>query len=354
MRFLIAASGSGGHLLPAVFIAKALQELEPTAEIRFVGSGRPLEAKVIDSRGFQRYIVPISGIKGLGIAGALKFLFRMPASVVKVWRILRDFKPDVVIGVGGYVSVFPVLLARLRGIATWIHEAEMHPGMANEFLGRISSKVSLAYMDTRIGTAESRVFTGHPVRPEMKQVTPPTQTAPQHLLILGGSQGALALDRAMINLADEVAKLGLAVQHQSRPDQIEALTSAYDAAGVTAKVFSFTDDMVAAYSWSDLIVARSGAGSVLEVGVSGRPAIFVPLPNSQGDHQIRNAESLSKTGRAVVVLEGDGFEKRLFNAVKECVAQKRYREMVDSIWPERPLEAARAIAEGIVALARKD
>jgi UDP-N-acetylglucosamine--N-acetylmuramyl-(pentapeptide) pyrophosphoryl-undecaprenol N-acetylglucosamine transferase len=352
VRVLIAASGSGGHLLPAVFIANAIQKEAPNAEIQFVGSGRPLEEKVIVARGFKRTVVELTGLKGLGVVGLFKFLVRLPKALLSVWRLLGEFRPHVVIGVGGYVSVLPVLAARLRGIPTWIHEAELNPGMANSFLGRFSSRVSVAYEKTTIGSSGSRVHTGHPVRPEMADVKPVSTEAPKNLLVLGGSQGAKSLDRTLASLAPKLKELGVNVMHQSRADQVSGLEEAYGRAGVQAKVFSFTDDMVGAYSWSDVIVARSGAGLVLEIGVSGRPAIFVPLPNSQGGHQIINAEMLEKPGRALIVLEGDDFEGRLLGALSGILKPDNYRKMCAVRIESRGLTAAGAIAKGVLQLSK--
>lgn len=351
VKILIAASGSGGHLLPAVFIAKALLRERPDADIRFIGSGRPLEERVIDARGFKRYVVSVTGLKGLGLKGALKFFGKLPTALLSTWRLFNEFRPDAVIGVGGYVSVLPVLVARLRGIPTWIHEAELHPGMANTFLAYFTTKVSVAFADTKIGSSTSKVYTGHPVRPEMADVNPLAHE-PKNLLILGGSQGARSIDQALRDLAPEIRQLGLSIMHQSRADEVSNLESAYSAAGLDAKVFSFTDDMIGAYSWSDVILARSGAGLVLEIGVSGRPAILVPLPNSQGDHQIINAEMLAKPGRALMVLEGAEFKSRLIAALRSVVSPATFQKMASAQIENRSLGAAPAIAKGVLGLVR--
>ncbi|NDC39034.1 MAG: UDP-N-acetylglucosamine--N-acetylmuramyl-(pentapeptide) pyrophosphoryl-undecaprenol N-acetylglucosamine transferase, partial [Proteobacteria bacterium] len=193
-RILIAAGGTGGHIFPALHVARATAQLSPGAAVAFIGSGRPLEEKLIDGSGYQRFVLPSVRIMQQGVLGLVKFALTAPFAIFKVRALLKEFKPDVVVGMGGYVTVLPVLVAKLMGIPTWIHEAELHPGLANKVLGLISSKVSVAFSSTRMLTSRELIHTGHPVRPELAGIaTMPSPDVPRRLLIVGGSQGARAI-----------------------------------------------------------------------------------------------------------------------------------------------------------------
>ena len=259
LRFLIAASGTGGHLIPAVHIADAIKSAHPHCEIEFIGAGRPLEETLIVARGFKRHIVAASGIKRRGVLGVLSFIAKLPVATSQLLRLYRSFSPSVVIGVGGYVSVLPVVVARLKGIPTWTHEAELHPGLANRVLARVADCMSVAFDETRIRGRARLQVTGHPVRQELRAIDRVLvrEGAPKHLLILGGSQGARGLDSAVTEIAPMLAERGISVVHQARPEEAETVAAAYRAAKVSAHVVSFIDDMPGAYEWADIIVSRA-------------------------------------------------------------------------------------------------
>lgn len=352
LRVLIAASGSGGHLFPALHIARAIVAESSGAVIEFVGSGRPLEAKLIDPHGFKRHVVPITGIKQRGIKGVLDFALAVPRAVWRLGRVLRELRPDVVVGVGGYVSVLPVLLGRLRGIPTWIHEAELKPGLANGFLSLFADKISVAFADAAIKRRSAVVYTGHPVRAglaEVRRMTPREKLS--RLLVLGGSQGATAIDRVVGEIAPVLAARGIEVWHQCRPENVLAVQRAYTEAGVVARVDSFIDDVSAAFAWSDVVVSRSGASALMETSVVNIPAIFVPYPFAQGNHQRANAEVLVRAGKALLVEEGDSFADRLGRALGDIFTPERYAAILGAPYEARSVDAAKRIAAGVSALA---
>lgn len=350
---LIAASGSGGHLLPAVYIARAIKRQSPSHEIAFVGSGRPLEEKLIDPEGFPRHIVTISGIKRTGLVGKLRFLLRFPAAVCATWGLISRVKPAVVVGVGGYVSVLPVLLARLRGIPTWIHEAELHPGLANHLLSYVTSKISLAFESSRMPCARKTVYTGHPVREQIRAIAPvqaPSNGVISHLLVMGGSQGADAVDRAMVAVAPLLRERGIEVWHQSRVENVEFVRRGYSEAGVTSQVVPFIDQLPEAYRWAHLIVSRAGAGAVMEISAVNIPAILIPLPATQIG-QADNARFLERLGKALVVPEGEAMHERLQAALRALLEPARYAQMKQAAGDQRALDAADRIAAGVLSLA---
>lgn len=350
-RILIAASGSGGHLFPALHIARAIKALAPDARIEFVGSGRPLEEKLIVGNGFPRHIVKITGIKQRGIKGIFDFLGAMPRALSSLRSIVNDLKPHVVIGVGGYVSVLPVVLARVRGIPTWIHEAELKPGLANAFLSVFSDKISTAFQGAQIRRKSAVVYTGHPVRAGLNEIR---RSSPReklsHLLILGGSQGAQGIDRAMGELGTFLRDRGIEVWHQCRADNVDSVKAAYASHGVSARVDSFIDDMRGALSWSDIVISRSGASAIMELGVVNIPSVFVPYPFAQGNHQLANAKVLAAAGKALIVEEGEGFPTRLKAALEKLLTPDFYAETLSRPYEGRSADAATTIARGALQL----
>lgn len=353
-RVLIAASGTGGHLMPAVQIAKALQRLEPSAQIEFVGSGRALEAKIVDAAGFRRHVLSTSGVKGRGVVGALQFIAGFPRAWFQVRKLIRDFHPSVIVGVGGYVSVLPVLSGWLSGIPTWVHEAELKPGLANNLLCRVASRTSVAFHDARMPSAARIERTGHPIRSDLQSLRGrmPVGEFPRRALILGGSQGADAIDRACVELASVFREKGTEVWHQCRPENVEFVAAGYKEAGVAARVEPFIDNMCEAYAWADFAISRAGAGAVMEIEAVNLPTIFVPYPFAQGNHQSANARTLVLKQKALLVEEGPDFVSRLRQAVGSFFSGGLFSQMAARPADLRSLDAAETIARGVLAIRR--
>jgi UDP-N-acetylglucosamine--N-acetylmuramyl-(pentapeptide) pyrophosphoryl-undecaprenol N-acetylglucosamine transferase len=353
LRILVAASGSGGHIIPALHIVKAVRALDPLSAIEFIGSGRPLEEKLIIGNGYQRHVVRLAGVKNRGLKGLLQFGLRLPIATVQLLALFRRFRPDVVVGVGGYASVLPVVLARLLRIPTWIHEAELDPGLANKVLSYFADRISVVFADTAVKGRAQVVVTGHPVRPELANVnaTASRDGAPKRLLVLGGSQGARGLDEAVTTIAPIAKERDVEVVHQCRPDHMDLVVNAYRAEGVKASVVPFIDDMAGAYEWSDVIVSRAGASSVAEISCVNRPALFVPYPFQTGTHQSDNAQVLVAQGKALVVEETQpNFPTRLKAALEQLLSPEQYLAMKSRPHEARGLQAASAIAHGILSL----
>jgi UDP-N-acetylglucosamine--N-acetylmuramyl-(pentapeptide) pyrophosphoryl-undecaprenol N-acetylglucosamine transferase len=353
LRVLVAASGTGGHLIPALQIMQALQRAQPDGVIEAIGTGKPLEEKVIVSNGFVRHIVSAAAIKQRGPLGILRFLCTLPKGVLGCMTLFRRRQPDVVVGVGGYVSVLPVIVARLMGIPTWIHEAELHLGLANRALSFFADRISISFGETKVRGRAKPVFTGHPVRPELRGVnrSGDREGAPSRLLVLGGSQGARGLDTVISEIAPLLHDRGVEVVHQCRAENMELVVNSYRAAKVKASVVPFIEDMAGAYEWSDLIISRAGASSVAEIACVNRPAILVPYPFQQGTHQTDNARSLADAGKAVVLEETEAqFAVRLRETLARLLDPVEYKEMKKIPSEPRGLGAADAIAQGIIAL----
>ena len=349
----IAAGGTGGHLFPAIYIAQALQQLDASLRVVALGAGRPLEAKLFHDWQLEYHIIPTVGLKNRGIKGILQFLISLPRAVMKTASLFAHYKPAAVVGVGGYVTVLPVLMAWCRAIPAWIHEAEIKPGMANAFLSFFSQKISVAFERCELPRIVEKTFTGHPVRRGLVDIqrSAPLTDPPKHLLILGGSQGAQSLDDAAPALAAFAKQHGLSLIHQCRPQNVDAVRAVYQASALTDyEVKGFIDDVIAAYAWADIIISRSGAGSVSELSVVNKPVIFVPFPYAQADHQTRNAKTLVEIGKAVLCPEGQGFQERLCTELSMLMDISRYNEIVKRPQKVSHQDAAQAIAAGVLSL----
>lgn len=355
VKILIAASGTGGHLFPARFIAEAILKAHPSARVEFIGSGRPLEKKLIESRGFKLHSISVKGVKNLGIHGGLSFLINSPRVALSVWKLLSDFRPDVVVGVGGYATFFPIVLSRIRGIPTWIHEAEIKPGLANWALSFFSTVVSTAFEEARMPTRRNVQYTGHPVREGLSSIRSfeSISKSPTKLLVLGGSQGAQGLDITLPKLSSFIVSRGIQIRHQCRDENREALQSEYRSAGVNAEVVGFIDDMNEAYRWADVIVSRSGAGSVAEIGVVNKPVLLVPFPRSAGGHQVDNAMTLVRAGKALLEEEGEGFLNRLEASLSKIFDVEFYNQMRTKKVSDRGVDSADRIAKGVLGLGNR-
>lgn len=353
MKILIAASGTGGHLFPALHIANALKALNPAAQIMFVGSGRPLEEKILGPSGFPRKALQVYGLKSRGLAGFLQFLITFPKGFIESWSLLSSFKPDVVVGVGGYVTFFPIVLSWFRRIPTWIHEAEIFPGLANRVLSFFASKISVSFPNSKMGFERKVIFTGHPVREGLAEVRNfEAVTTIRHVLVMGGSQGADAIDQAMVGLSDFLKEHRLELRHQCRAISVDDLRQRYAKSSLAVEVLPFIEDMASAYRWADIIISRSGAGSVMELGVVNIPCIFVPFPFAQGNHQLLNAKTLADKGKALIVEEGADFEQRLKSAISTLMEISNYNQMKTLKVESRNVDASLNIAKGIVELAK--
>ena len=352
LRVLIAASGTGGHLFPAVFIARAFERNTSNVVIEFVGSGRPLEEKIIGGAGYKINVISMVGVKRRGILGLLQAILLTPKALLETIRLFRGFKPDVVIGVGGYVAFMPITWARLTGVKTWIHEAELKPGMANKVMSMYAHKVSVAFKEATLASRRNAVFTGQPVREELSKVpkTIPPNEKPRKILVVGGSQGANALDKTLPRLGALLRDNSAEILHQCRPENVDTVSTAYKASGINAQVVSFIDDMAGAYSNCHIVISRSGAGAVMELGVVNRPGILVPYPFAQGDHQTANALTLVNAGKALLVKEGDDFPAKLEAALRNLFGTDFYRVMQSRPFEGRIGDAADRIAIGCVNL----
>jgi UDP-N-acetylglucosamine--N-acetylmuramyl-(pentapeptide) pyrophosphoryl-undecaprenol N-acetylglucosamine transferase len=324
-RLLIAGGGTGGHLFPGVAIAEELRARDPGAEIRFVGTRRGIEARVLPELGWSLELVEVSGLKTVGLVGALRGLLRLPKALWQARRIVRAFRPDAVIGVGGYASGPVVLAARFAGVATAICEQNSIPGLTNRWLGKVVRSVFLSFDESRrFFRAKKVVMSGNPVRRELlqkllagraREASPATDDR-VHVLIVGGSQGAIAVNelasRALILLANT---LPVAITHQTGIKDLDATAARYREAQLEADCRPFIQDMAAAYERADLIIGRAGATTVAELAIAGKPAVLIPFPFAADNHQELNAREMAERGAALMFRQDELTPERLADAL---------------------------------------
>ena len=351
MRVILAGGGTGGHVIPALAIAQQLQT-QFAAEVLFVGTSRGIENRLVPNAGFSLRLVDVGALKNVSLTTRLKTLFGLPRAVWAAARILSEFRPDVVIGVGGYASGPAILAALLRSVTTLIFEPNVVPGFANRIVAPFVSAAAVHFEETGKYFRRCAV-TGVPVREAFFQIAgePVTPT----LLVFGGSQGAHAINQAVIEAAPELVEriAGLHIVHQTGEADYNDAKAAYASLGASAEVFRFIDDMPGAFARASLLICRSGASTVAEVTAAGKSAIFVPFPRAADDHQKRNAEALQRAGAAVMLDQSQLTRESLVQTVTALFAdQARLKAMGDAARKLSHPNAAREIAQMAARLAR--
>jgi UDP-N-acetylglucosamine--N-acetylmuramyl-(pentapeptide) pyrophosphoryl-undecaprenol N-acetylglucosamine transferase len=306
MRAILAGGGTGGHVIPALAIANELKK-SYAAEALFIGTARGIENRLVPAAGYPLQLVRVGALKNVSLMTRAKTAFDLPRAVWDASRMLNEFAPDVVIGVGGYASGPAMLAAIVKHIPTLAFEPNVVPGFANRVVARFVSGAAVHFGETAKYFRHAEV-TGVPVRQAFFEISAKLGGTPT-VLVFGGSQGAHAINDAMIRCLPELRRQapGIRIIHQTGErdynDALAAYASFASTTGEAAEVFKFIEDMPAAFARADLVVCRSGASTVAEITAAGKPAIFVPFPQAADDHQRINAEALAREGAAVVVEE---------------------------------------------------
>lgn len=356
MRLLIAGGGTGGHLYPGIAVAQELLSRGPEHSVLFAVTERGLEQRVLPEQGLPYATVRAAGLVGQGLRRAVRSLRMLALGFSDALRIVRRFRPSACLGVGGYVSFPVVALARLRGIPTAVQEQNAWPGLTNRLLARAVRRIYAgdAAAVGHLPKAKTRV-TGNPLRRAFREPFPyaaPRSGEPARLLVLGGSQGARALN---LHVPGAVAALGLPVEvwHQTGRGHRDAVVRAY-AGREGVRAVEFIDDVAEAYRWAHLVVARSGALTVAELASSGRPAVLVPFPSSAGGHQDANARGAQQRGAAVALAESDLDAARLAGVLADLLkAPARLSEMAGRAAAASRPDAARAIVDDLLEMAER-
>ncbi|SHI80812.1 UDP-N-acetylglucosamine-N-acetylmuramylpentapeptide N-acetylglucosamine transferase [Malonomonas rubra DSM 5091] len=320
MRLLLAGGGTGGHLFPAVALAQLLLQQDKDAAVQFVGTKMGLEAKLLPKLDLPLATVGMAGVVGTGWRGKLEMLPRLLKSMLQAKKIINGFKPDLVIGVGGYSSVPVLLMAKLMGIPYVIHEQNAIPGLSNKLLGKWAKRIFLSFADSGKGfNAEKTMLTGNPLRSGLNDVNEKIDVGGT-LLIFGGSRGAQAINKSVVEMLPLLKAWSDCpnILHQTGEAELEKVRQAYADAGFDPQqVVPFIDDMAAAYDQAKLIVCRAGATTLAELTACGRPAILIPFPYAAGDHQTANARTLEQVGAAKVLPQSELTASVLFELIKQ-------------------------------------
>ncbi len=351
MRIIIAGGGTGGHVIPALAIAQQLKK-QFSAEVLFIGTARGMETRLVPQAGFPLELIQVGALKNVSLMTRLKTIFDLPRAITASSRMLTAFDPEVVIGVGGYASGPAMVAAIRRRLPTLAFEPNVVPGFANRMIARWVSTAAVHFEETCQYFPNCRV-TGVPVRPAFFDVPAKNGGAPT-LLVFGGSQGAHAINLAMMEsltgLREKVP--GIHIIHQTGQRDYEQVLAAYRESGISGEVHKFIDDMPDTFGRADLLVCRSGASTVGEITAAGKPAIFVPFPAAADDHQNVNARALERMGAAVVVEESNLGAAYLVDTIAALIGDAgRLRSMSAAAKSLAHPKAVEEIAEMVARLA---
>ncbi len=308
MRIIIAGGGTGGHLFPAVALAETFRAQDPADDILFVGTKNALEISTLSEKEFDHMSIVVAGLRGRNLWQQVLSLAKIPKGFFQAIAIIWRFNPDIIVGVGGYASGPVALAARFMGKKVVIHEQNILPGFTNRILARIASRIFISFPDTlAIFKSSKTVITGNPVRREIlltKKTKKPNSRF--KLLIVGGSQGAHAINRAITEALDYFQEPDqIDFVHQTGVNDLKWVADIYEHHGIDADVQPFFEDMASAYSCADLIVCRAGATTIAELTALGKPAIYIPFPFAVNNHQELNARYITNSSGGDLLLEKD-------------------------------------------------
>ena len=338
MRYLISGGGTGGHIFPAVSIANALKELDPHAEILFVGALGRMEMERVPQAGYKIVGLPVRGFNRAQPWKNVSVLIDLAKSIRQVQKIIRDFKPNVGVGVGGYASGAAMWAAANMGIPILLQEQNGFAGVTNKILKDKAAKICVAYEGMeRFFPADKIILTGNPVRQNLLQGVKHQPSNTKHLLIIGGSLGARTINEAMIGAIS---------------NQLSAISSIQIVWQTGKIVHDFLSDMPDQYANADLVISRAGASSISELCLLGKPAILVPSPNVAEDHQTHNAMALVNKDAAVLVRDAEAADKLISTALKLIQDDERLKTLHTNILALAQADSARRIAEEVIALAK--
>jgi len=356
LRVVIGGGGTGGHLYPGIAIAREILARHPDAVVTFAGTLRGIETRVVPREGFHLDLLRSAGLKGRSPIAAIRGLALLPLSAMDAWRILTRRKPDVVIGVGGYSSGPVVLLAALRGVPTLLAEQNAVPGLTNRLLARFVSAAAVTFDSTVTFFGRRGFVAGNPVRPEFLSPgeLPPESGSRTRVLIFGGSQGAHAINVAMVEAAPRLAADGgLDITHQTGERDVALVRRGYADAGLQARVEPFLYAMDREMKQADLVVSRAGATTIAELTAAGRASILIPLPTAADNHQKKNAEVLAHAGAAEMLeqkdLHGGAIAERLIALARDTARRQSMAAAARTL--ARP-DAAKVIVDRVLELAR--
>jgi UDP-N-acetylglucosamine--N-acetylmuramyl-(pentapeptide) pyrophosphoryl-undecaprenol N-acetylglucosamine transferase len=355
LRVLIAGGGTGGHIIPALAVAHELVTRH-LAEVLFVGTPRGMESRLVPAAGFKLRLIDVGPMKNVSLATRIRTLLDIPNSLFACRRLVREFKPHVVLGVGGYASGPGMAAALMLHVPTMAFEPNAMPGLANRLVGKRVQAAAVNFPAAAVYFNNAEV-TGIPVRPDFFKLPPATAETP-HLLVFGGSQGARIFNNTLPAIAPALLASvpGLTILHQAGARHVEATEAAYKASGADPaqwQVSGFLDDMPMRFAQANLVMSRSGASTVAELAAAGKPALLVPFAAAADDHQTRNAEEMVKAEAAVMLKESDliDHDKVIHTLIQLLCSPERLAAMSAAALTQAHPQAAEDIANRLVDLA---
>ena len=361
MRYLISGGGTGGHIFPAISIANALKELDPEAEILFVGALGRMEMERVPQAGYKIVGLPVRGFNRSKPWKNVSVLVDLAKSIRQVKKIIREFRPDVGVGVGGYASGAAMWAAAQMGIPILLQEQNGFAGVTNKILKDKASKICVAYEGMeRFFPADKIILTGNPVRQNLTEGRRNNaEGGPKNLLIIGGSLGARTINEAVLAGLPQLLDAGIHVVWQTGKvyyenilQQVSALSLEGRGGERLLEIFDFLSDMPDRYAQADLVISRAGASSISELCLLGKPAILVPSPNVAEDHQTHNAMALVNKDAAVLVRDVEAADKLVSTALDLIRDDKRLETLHTNILQLAQRDSAKRIAEEVIRLAK--
>src|SRR5713226_5066069 len=330
MKLLIAGGGTGGHVFPALAIAQEWLSRGNEREVVLVGTQRGIEMKLVPQAGLPLETLRVAGLKGKGGATLLRNSAMLAPAMLDARRVLRKHKPVAAFGVGGYAAG-PMLLATWLGrVPNISFETNAEPGFTNKVLARISTRIATGYEISAQTWGKKAIVTGCPVRAEFFSITPRKLSKPFRLLITGGSQGALPINRTFVDAMDRLAarKNELAIVHQTGERDYNAVRTAYARREINAEVVPFLTNMPERFAWADVIVCRAGAITAAEIAAAGRAAIFIPFGKATDSHQLRNAQEMARAGAGRLISEAELTAEKLTGEIFSLLDQPQEIERI--------------------------
>jgi UDP-N-acetylglucosamine--N-acetylmuramyl-(pentapeptide) pyrophosphoryl-undecaprenol N-acetylglucosamine transferase len=335
MRVLIAAGGTGGHIYPGIAVAREIMRRDPLSVVKFVGTVHGLETRLVPKAGFELLIIESAGLKNVSLMARVRGLLLLPKSIFAARGLIRGFHPDIAVGAGGYVSGPVLLAASLMRVPTMVMDSNALPGWTNRVLARWVDKAAVSFAEALPYFLGKGVLTGNPVRSEFFEI-PARQRDGAHisLLVFGGSQGARAINDAMIAALPGLGsqRESLQVTHQTGESDFEKVRRGYEDAGWQdrVEVRPYIDDMVSEFARADLIISRAGATTSAELVGAGKAAIMIPFPLAADDHQRKNAEALQAAGAARMILQKELSGQRLAKEITSLIAAPEQIDQMES------------------------
>lgn len=363
-KFIISGGGTGGHIFPAISIANALKKKRPDAKFLFVGAEGRMEMEKVPNAGYEIVGLPVSGFNRGSLLKNFKVLFRLFKSLRMAKKVVRDFAPDIAVGVGGYASGPTLFMAHRSGVPTVLQEQNSYAGVTNKLLAKKAAKICVAYEGMeRFFPQDKIILTGNPVRQDFLEVAPKSQEAydffhfspaKKTLLIIGGSLGARTINQSVIAGLSKLKEAGIQVLWQTGKLYYEGALKAYEPFKTDDIVVTdFVKRMDYAYSIADLVVSRAGASSISELCLLGKPSILVPSPNVAEDHQTKNAQALATRKAAVMVADKDANSVLLDEAIRMIADEPLLNELGENAKKMAQLDSADRIADEILKLIEK-